>query len=337
MKKLAVFLLALSLLLCACGTPEPEKAASFVCGTGVRQCFGMTGDTLISASGSGVRGFDLMGERVFDVQLDMAYPAICSNSEDAVVYDVGGSGIVYGDGERLGFENIIISASVSDGGFLAVCAEEPGYKGAVTVYSPEKQPVYKWYSAERWISGAAVSPDGGLLAVLCSGENGGEIHIFALDSETEQGVYQAPETLSELLWLGDTVCGVGGSGLYYCDGEGKECGSYDFGKLHLERVCVWGERLVAELRAHSFGGSGELVVIDGSGRELGRISPEGELISLDCGDDGILCLTQSRVILYDSEYNEAFSAEISGAEAAFLRPAGDILAVGSGNARAIEY
>lgn len=337
MKKLAVFLLALSLILCACGTPRPEKAESFVCGTGVRQCFAMAGDILVSASGSGVRGFDLMGESVFDVQLDMAYPAVCSNGEKAVAYDVGGRGIVYSDGEKLSFDGIIISASVSKGGFLAVCAEEPGYKGAVTVYSPEKKPVYKWYSAERWISCSAVSPDGGRLAVLCSGENGGEIHIFSLDSETERGLYQAPEMLSELVWLGDTICGIGGSGLYYCNDEGREKGSYDFGKLHLERVCVWGEGLVAELRVHSFGGSGELAVIDSSGREQGRMSPDGELISLDCGDGGILCLTQNEVILYGSDYSEIFSADISGAEAAFLRPAGDILAVGSGNARSIEY
>ena len=337
MKKLAVLFLSLCLLLCACGEPAPEKAESFVCGTGARQCFAMSGDTLISAAGNGVRGFDLMGEPVFDIQSDMVYPAVCSNGSDAVIYDVGGSGIVYGDGSLLSFENIIISASLSEGGCLAVCAEEPGYKGAVTVYSPEKRPVYKWYSAEQWTVGAAVSPDGERLAVLCSGENGGEIHIFALDSEEEQGVYLAPEMLSEVLWLGDTICGVGDSGLYYCNAEGRDKGSYEFGKLYPGSFRVWGDKLVIELRAHSFGGAGELVIIDADGSELGRISPDGELISLDCAGSGILCLTQSRVTLYDADYNEAFSTDITGAEAAFLRQAGDILAVGSGNARAIEY
>ena len=161
--------------------------------------------------------------------------------------------------------------------------------------------------------------------------------MFALESEEEQGVYSAPETLSDVFWLGDMICGVGGSGLYYCNDEGRDKGSYDFGKLYLNNYCVWGEKLAAELRAHSFGGTGELVIIDAGGSELGRISPEGELISLDCGEDGILCLTQSRVTLYDPEYNEAFSADITGAEAALLRQAGDILAVGSGNARVIEY
>ena len=132
MKKLAVLFLSLCLILCACGEPAPEKAESFVCGTGARQCFAMSGDTLISAAGNGVRGFDLMGEPVFDIQSDMVYPAVCSNGSDALIYDVGGSGIVYGDGSLLSFENIIISASLSEGGCLAVCAEEPGYKGDQT-------------------------------------------------------------------------------------------------------------------------------------------------------------------------------------------------------------
>lgn len=337
MKKLAVFVLTLSMLLCACGGPAPEKADSFTCGTGERQCYAISGDTLISAAVNCVRGFDLTGEKIFDIQSAIAHPAVCSNGSDAVICDVGGSAIVYGDGSRLDFKNAIISASLSDGGFLAVCAEEPGYKGAVTVYSPEKSPVYKWYSAERQIVGAAVSPDGERLAVLCSGENGGEIHIFTFDSEETQGVYSAPEMLSELLWLGDTICGVGGSGIYYCNAEGADKGGYDFGKLVPGSFRVWGEKLVIELRAHSFGGTGELVIINDRGSELGRISPEGEILSLDCGDDGILCLSQSRITLYDTHYNEAFSADITGAEAAFLRQAGDILAVGSGNARAIEY
>lgn len=140
MKKLAVFVLTLSMLLCACGGPAPEKAESFACGTGERQCYAISGDTLISAAVNCVRGFDLTGEKIFDIQSAIAHPAVCSNGSDAVICDVGGSAIVYGDGSRLDFKNTIISASLSDGGFLAVCAEEPGYKGAVTVYSPEKKP-----------------------------------------------------------------------------------------------------------------------------------------------------------------------------------------------------
>lgn len=337
MKKLAVFFLSMSLFLSACGGAEPEKAESFVCGTGARQCFAMSGDTLISAAGNGVRGFDLMGGTVFDIRADIAHPAVCSNGSGAAIYDVGGSAIVYGDGSRLSFENTIISASLSEGGFLAVCADEPGYKGAVTVYSQEKRPVYKWYSADRRTVGAAVSPDGDHLAVLCSGENGGEIHIFALDSEETQGVYSAPEMLSEVFWLDKTICGIGGSGLYYCDTEGRDKGDYEFGELFPGSFRVWGDKLVIELRAHSSGGAGELVVINNRGSEFGRISPGEELISLDCGDDGILCLTQSRVTLYDTDYSETFSEDMTGAEAAFLRQAGDILAVGGGNARVIEY
>lgn len=338
MKKLTVFFLALTLLLCACGKPESEKAESFTIGAGVRQCYAMAGDTLISASGSGVRGFDLTGETVvLDFPCKLTYPAICSNGERAIAYDIGGGNIVCSDGSALSLENAITSVSLSDGGHLAVCAEEPGYKGAVTVYSPEMQPVYKWYCADSWIIAAAVSPDGEHLAVLCSAEDGCRIRMFSLDSETEQGTYPAPESLSELIWLDDTICGIGSSGIYFCSAEGREKDRYDFGELNFSRCCVWDGKLVAELRAHSSGGAGELVIIDDYAKERGRISCPDEIISLDCGDDGILCLTQSKVILYDSDYNEAFSADITGAEAAFLRQAGDIIAVGGGIARVIEY
>lgn len=337
MKKLAAIILIMCLILCACGPEQPEKAESFICGTGARQCFAMNGDTLISAAESGVRGFDLMGENIFDIQTDMVYPAVCRNGSSSVIYDVGGTAVVYGDGSLLEFGNVIISASLSDGGYLAICAEEAGYKGAVTVYSPEKSPVYKWYSAEQWIIDAAVSPDGKCLAVLCSGENGAEIHMLEIDGESELGLHSAPEMLSDIFWQGDRLCGVGDSGLYYCNAEGRDKGGYKFGKLSLGSYTMWGEKLVIELRAHSFGGTGELVVIDENGKESGRIRPKGEIISLDCAEAGVLCLTQSEVTLYDAEYNEAFTVDITGAEAAFLRQTGDILAVGSGNARAIEY
>ena len=137
--------------------------------------------------------------------------------------------------------------------------------------------------------------------------------------------------------MGNTICGVGDSGLYYCNAEGRDKGGYEFGKLYPGSFRVWDDKLVIELRAHSSGGAGELVVINNRGSELGRISPGEELIGLDCGDDGILCLTQRRVTLYDTDYSETFSEDMTGAEAAFLRQAGDILAVGGGNARVIEY
>lgn len=329
MKKLIIAaVLSLSLALTGCTVEKPIE--SFYIGTGAHQCYAAVGDSLMTATTTSVRVFDAKGEAVLDKSCDFKYPAVCENADTAAVYDIGGTKVVYLDGTTLDAKNNIISADLSKSGHLALCTEEAGYKGSVTVYSADKTEVYKWLSADNWVVKAAVSPDGERLAVLVSGENGSVVKLFKLDSADEQGSFTADEAVfDEICWLGDRVCCIGSDRLYFCSETGKAEGEYSFDGKFLDMYAVCGDNIVLELRAHSYGGAGTLVSVSGSEKLVGTADPGAEIESFDYADGKLLCLTQNKLLCYDDSLSLKFEAEQTGAQTALLWSSNAVLISGA--------
>lgn len=252
------------------------------------------------------------------------------NADNAVVYDIGGTKLVYLDGSALDAKNNIISADLSQSGHLALCTEEAGYKGSVTVYSADKTEVYKWLSADNWVVKAAVSPDGGQLAVLVSGENGSIVKLFKLDSTDEQGSFAADQAVfNDICWLGERVCCIASDRLYFCSDIGKAEGEYSFDGNFLDMFAVCGDNIVLELRAHSYGGAGTLVSIDSSANLVGTAKPGAEIETFDFSNGKLLCLTQNKLLCYDDSLSLGFEAEQTGAQTALLRSCDAVLISGT--------
>ena len=329
MKKLIIAaVLALMIALTGCTAEKPIE--SFYIGTGAHQCYAAVGDSLMTATTTSVRAFDAKGEAVLDKSCDFKYPAVCENADNAVVYDIGGTKLVYLDGSTLDAKNNIISAYLSQSGHLALCTEEAGYKGSVTVYSADGTEAYKWLSADNWVVKAAVSPDGTQLAVLVSGENGSVVKLFKLDSADEQGSFAADETVfDDICWLGDKVCCIGSDSLYFCSTAGKAEGEYSFDGNFLDMYAVCGDNIVLELRAHSYGGAGTLVSVNGSVKLVGTADPGAEIESFDYADGKLLCLTQNKLLCYDDSLKLEFEAEQTGAQTALLRSNDAVLISGT--------
>lgn len=329
MKKLTLAaVLALSIALTGCTAEKPVE--SFYIGTGAHQCYAAVGDSLMTATTTSVRVFDAKGEAALDKACDFKYPAVCENADTAAVYDIGGTQVVYLDGSALDAKNNIISADLSQSGHLALCTEEAGYKGSVTVYAADKTEVYKWFSADNWIVKAAVSPDGERLAVLVSGENGSVVKLFKLDSADEQGSFAADDTVfDDICWLGDKVCCIALDRLYFCSVTGKAEGEYSFDGKFLDMYAVCGDNIVLELCAHSYGGAGTLVSISNSAKPVGTAEPGAEIECFDCADGKLLCLTQNKLLCYDNSLSLKYEAEQTGAQTALLRSNDAVLISGT--------
>ena len=329
MKKLTIAaVLALSIALTGCTAEKPIE--SFYIGTGAHQCYAAVGDSLMTATTTSVRVFDAKGEAVLDKSCEFKYPTMSENADNAVVYDIGGTNVVYLDGSELDAKNNIISANLSPSGHLALCTEEAGYKGSVTVYSADKTEVYKWFSADNWVVKAAVSPDGGRLAVLVSGENGSIVKLFELDSIDEQGSFEADEAVfDDICWLGDKVCCIASDRLRFCSGTGDAEGEYSFDGNFLDAYAVCGDNIVLELRAHSYGGAGTLVSVDSSAKLVGTAEPGAEIECFDYAGGKLLCLTQDKLLCYDDSLKLELEAEQTGAQTALLRANDAVLISGT--------
>ena len=329
MKKLTIAaVLALTFALTGCTAEKPIE--SFYIGTGTHQCYAAVGDSLMTATTTSVRVFDAKGEAVLDKSCDLKYPAMSENADNAVVYDIGGTNVVYLDGSELNAKNNIISANLSQSGHLALCTEEAGYKGSVTVYSADKTEVYKWLSADNWVVKAAVSPEGTRLAVLVSGENGSIVKLFKLDSTDEQGSFAADQAVfNDICWLGERVCCIASDRLYFCSDTGKAEGEYSFDGNFLDMFAVCGDNIVLELRAHSYGGAGTLVSIDSSANLVGTAKPGAEIETFDFSNGKLLCLTQNKLLCYDDSLSLGFETEQTGAQTALLRSSDAMLISGT--------
>lgn len=329
MKKLTIAaVLALSIALTGCTAEKPIE--SFYIGTGAHQCYAAVGDSLMTATTTSVRVFDAKGEAVLDKSCEFNYPTMSENADNAVVYDIGGTNVVYLDGSELDAKNNIISADLSQSGHLALCTEEAGYKGSVTVYSADKTEVYKWLSADNWVVKAAVSPDGGQLAVLVSGENGSIVKFFKLDSTDEQGSFAADQAVfNDICWLGERVCCIASDRLYFYSDTGKAEGEYSFDGNFLDMFVVCGDNIVLELRAHSYGGAGTLVSIDSSANLVGTAKPGAEIETFDFSNGILLCLTQNKLLRYDDSLSLGFETEQTGAQTALLRSSDAVLISGT--------
>ena len=237
---------------------------------------------------------------------------------------------MYLDGSELDAKNNIISANLSRSGHLALCTEEAGYKGSVTVYSADKTEAYKWLSADNWVVKAAVSPEGTRLAVLVSGENGSIVKFFKLDSTDEQGSFAADQAVfNDICWLGERVCCIASDRLYFCSDTGKAEGEYSFDGNFLDMFAVCDDNIVLELRAHSYGGAGTLVSIDSSANLVGTAKPGAEIETFDFSNGKLLCLTQNKLLCYDDSLSLGFETEQTGAQTALLRSSDAVLISGT--------
>lgn len=327
MKRTLSLVLILCAFLCAC-TGKTEFSESFICGEA--EAYAVCEEGLLTASAGSVKCFDGAGEQTLDRELEVKPACIVKKGPIAAAYARGGTSIVFPDSGVIETDNGIRDVQLSAGGYLAVCTQQPGYMGSVTVYSPERERMYKWYCASQRLVSAVVSPDGKYLAVLT--DEG--IRLFSLDSEKERASFSAQE-LRAITWLGDRVCGIGNSAVYVCNDKGKSAGKLEFDGKTLGKFGVLDKKLIIEVREHASGGSGEVYILDDDLKVKDRISVDGEVWSLDCRNGKTAVLTQNGVSVYDGAKLLA-CRKAQGAEEALLTDSGEIIAVGGGSAWVTE-
>lgn len=321
-----ILILCLALGACTAGGTLGESA-SFLCPDA--QSCAVVGDKLILARRGGVKCLDLEGNEVFESALSQLDAAVSASAAGAIAYCVGGNTVVFDDAETLTTDNAIVSASLSDCGMAAVCTFEPGYKGAVTVYSAEKSAVYKWYSALGEVTCAQVSPDGGQLAVCA--EN--KLHLLCLDGKSAQGEYDCPEELRAIAWLDGAVCGIGSGGVYFLSSDGVKSLEHSFGDGITGKYGVLDGRLIIEVREDE---KSRVCILSEDAETENEIKLQGSVLGMDCSDDRILILTHDTVGVYDRKGRLVSTGDASGVSEAMLLDGGRVLTVGGGTAKILQ-
>ena len=119
-------------------------------------------------------------------------PVLSASSSAAWSMTPAESLFLFQDGQEafsLDVDGTLLSARVNDSGWLAVTAQQSGYKGSVTVYnvnSTSRKEIIQLNFSSVFVADAAVSPDSKTVAVITIGQENGsffsQLLLYPVDS-----------------------------------------------------------------------------------------------------------------------------------------------------------
>ena len=301
-----------------------DEGGSLTFESAAGEVFAVFGNSFAVCSSTQLQVFDENGRNTLTRALSAENPGLAASDAALAVWSAGGDALLVLDAEG--------SASANESGMLAVTTACEGYRGLVTVYDAALRPVYRWYAATAWPMAAALSPDGGTLAVLAASEEGGQLRLFSLAGEEELARFTAPgEVFFDLGWVDGGLCLVSERRAVFLDAAGAAAGEYAFGSARLADYALGGECAVFAL---SEGGAQRLVSLGGAGALLAETDAPGEALGIDVQKGKIAVLYSEGAAVYNKNLTErGESAEASGAAALLLRADGETVTVFSGAAR----
>ncbi len=317
----------------------------YILDSGAGHVFATAGSGLAAATSSGLELMDGDGHVSVSHLFQMSTPAIAANDAFAVFYDLGGTNMAVasfdGSVRELTPAGDIISVTVSDGGFITVTTSSTGYRGLVTVYSDQLEPIYEWYSSSAWIISGEVSPDGRQLAVLSYTFSGSEVRFFNLTKTDQLAAFSVSDTvLLDLHWLTQNqLCAYSTEQAFFFSDKGQWSNTYDFAGQYLTGCTFDGEGFAAfALSPYRAGTTSRLVSLDANGKLLGNTEIQSEIVSLTAGGSEVLVLCPDGAILLSSSLAEKGQlAGLTGFKYGLLRSRGEALLVSSNYAEVYSF
>ena len=319
-----------------------QELFTYEAGSG--QTFAAAGDALAVASSTGIQLIGANGETILRKIFSMDEPAVAACGDRAAFYDVGGTTlrVVELDGTYTTLDTTaaILSVTLNEEGYMAVAAEETGYKGLVTIYNPQLQAVYRWHSGEGYLLKAEVSPNSKGFAALTLASTGGRVQFFSLGEEDPLSTYEAADTLLlDMKYCGDRVCALSETGLVFLEDDGTLAGSFDFGGESLVDYHLGtGDFAAVCLSEYRAGGTCRLVTLDGKGSVLGQQEIRQDLVGLDICSKQLLLQYSDTLELYDRRlFLQGTADGVLGIQQAILREKGDALLLRAYSAELCQF
>lgn len=283
---------------------------------------------VVTASAAGAHYYGLDGQRLAEEVRSLENPVLTASGTTAVVYDAGNQSLfAYRGGEEYFTLNLsgsadLLSARPNEGGWLAVTAQQSGYKGAVTVYDRRGEPVIQISLSSTFAVDAAVSPDGSTVAVVTIGQDLGvffsRLLLYHVNREEPFAQIDLGSLTvldmdfdENLIWL------VGEDQLLTVslEPEGQTTNTYYISPNYLKGCSLGGDGfaflLVGRYRS---GSADQALLIDRSAQAVRSIPLTGQVLDYAAAGDCCALLTGSQLSMYNA--NLEFFAGVANTRAA---------------------
>ncbi len=192
-----------------------------------------------------------------------------------MVYDAGGESLfLFQDGQEafsLDVDGTLLSARVNDSGWLAVTAQQSGYKGSVTVYnvnSTSRKEIIQLNFSSVFVADAAVSPDSKTVAVITIGQENGsffsQLLLYPVDSSEPSATLSLGNlAVLDLDYEAEQLWVLGEDRLLSVAADGSDYETYSFGRSYLKGCHLGGDGFaVLLLGRYQAGGAEQVLTID---------------------------------------------------------------------------
>ena len=292
-------------------TGESGQARPFTHAGGSQLSVAYLQNGILLSSSSGAHYYSFSGEKYAEEIMTMEHPVLSSSDNAGVVYDAGGQSLFLFRGSEEVFDLTLegdadlLSARVNDSGWLAVTAQQSGYKGAVTVYNAQGEKVIQISLSSTFAVDAVLSPDCKTVAVVTIDQEGGafrsDILFYPVNkTEPKSSVHLGSCVPLDLDYESDTLWVLGEDQLLTVDPDSCQLQSYSFGRFYL-KGCDFGGKGFALLLLGRYraGTASQVVTIGPDAAALGSLSLSSQTLSFDCAGSYCALLSGSRLDLYD--------------------------------------
>ena len=316
------------------------EAAPFTHAGGDKLSVACLEDGVATVSAAGAHYYGPDGEHLAEEVLSMENPVLAASATTAAAYDAGNQSLFVFRGKEETFSLSLeggadlLSARPNDSGWLAVTAQQSGYKGAVTVYDQRGDPVIQISLSSTFAVDAAVSPDGSMVAVVTIGQQNSSFFSRLLLYRVNQKAPFAQIDLGSMTVLdmdfdGEGIWLVGEDRLHIValTAEGQEIRTCLFSPNYLKGCSLGGDGFAFLLMGRYRSGSADQALrVDSAGQVAQSIPLTGQVLDYAAAGESCALLTGSRLSLYNE--NLEFTAGTENSRAArkvALSPGGSAL------------
>lgn len=309
-------------------TGETGETAPFSHAGGDKLSIAYLDSGMVISSASGAHYYTLDGQLLAEEVCAMENPVLTASRTTAVVYDAGNQSLfAFRGGEeyfKLTLEGgaDLLSARPNEWGWLAVTAQQSGYKGAVTVYDRRGEPVIQISLSSTFVVDGAVSPDGQTAAVVTIGQEGGAFFSRLLLYRVNR-----PEPFAQVELGGVTVLDMDfDENLVWLVGEdrlitvsleedGQRLQTCYFAPNYLKGCSLGGNGFALLLMGrYRSGGADQALLVDGSAQVSQSIPLTGQVLDYSAAGDFCALLTGIRLSVYDAQLE--YCAGVANTQAA---------------------
>ena len=330
---------------------ESGQAESFPFdGDGTSTFASLDGDLLV-CSNTGVRLYSASGQVYVDRTVTMANPVAVAAGDTALAYDAGGRTLLVCRNREEAFSldlaegEQVLAADVNEKGWMVTVTQESGYKGVVTVYDHQFQPQMQVSLSSRFIMDAALSPDGGTVALVTMGLEEGtfssRVDLYPTggtqseDTAPQASCQVGSQIILDLTWDRSGMWALGEDEICHLDDSAALTGSYSYSDRYLKGFSLAGDGTAALLLGkYRAGSTAELVLVDDQGEARAARALDEQVLSISAAGRYVALLTADRLDIYDQDLSVYHSLEgTRSARKAIQRSDGSVLLIGSDTAR----